>query len=537
MADKTPKPATTVEPLITGPNIVQSLAGLSPRSGQRPNPSHPTKRQKPNGPYDKRHSQQQSYNVLTHAPQGYPSGPVNWPPLPPQHAPYGGQGPPTPMSADSAKMPPWKQPPPAQYIPSYPHYEIGEDHPSIGPPTPVTAYNSQHSSPASAGLQQHQSSLQSRHDEYRQPSVDRSHGNHYLPLEPTPPVMSPEDSQRQLESGHTTPRTYSVDDGKFSSRDTRKSFSSIESTTRSADVSDFVDDESFDIEWEEYAFDSGCKMAQTVHTVARTVHQPLPATFDEEDHAQTPLAVDVQSGPKLLLQDPRSACLSIRQTVHWTVMQCDPVFRVIPEDSECIPLEELIAARSCQRSHLQRDKSGHYTEELGGRSSANGDGREENVVETVEHNKAACGDVTTITPDEPWQPPLLDKEAEARLAALGVTGIPKPVEEYVTPPPDILEMIRQGSLEAESQSRGRSRDVKKRRRHLGYTNLDGAVDDTLSRPSHSPDRNSKNGNYSGVHPLPRAPESCNSFRMRPRSAQGESEYATDPKSNLDREST
>jgi hypothetical protein len=107
--------------------------------------------------------------------------------------------------------------------------------------------------------------------------------------------------------------------------------------------------------------------------------------------------------------DDKNFFLNVSQTAYWQTLQNDPVFAPIPVDAEVTSFEDLQKqAREC---YYSEDNTDHYAE------------HHDNL-----HSFCATETEQTLQASENR---ALSVEQEERLAALGVTGPPKPARPHI----------------------------------------------------------------------------------------------------------
>lgn len=192
----------------------------------------------------------------------------------------------------------------------------------------------------------------------------------------------------------------------------------------------------------------------------RLFGRPLPANFvvadvilpleppQREDEGRCQSKYWVRSNSENLIQN-------IKETKAWLEFERDPIFAYNPDDNSVIPLNDLLAKGRHQRAEENLEDS---EAKAGDRQQTPERKSREawQVMDSLEHalnngSDKQPGPASSIS-EQKCQPP---KDTEQVLAALGVTGAPKPVRAPARPypPPPLPE---HGSSEQLSSSRSRS---------------------------------------------------------------------------------
>ena len=164
---------------------------------------------------------------------------------------------------------------------------------------------------------------------------------------------------------------------------------------------------------------------------------------------------------------------NVKDTSYWEEFSKDPIFISIPDDGKIVPIDYLRSrfdppqANKDQILEPEDDTDDPHQE-----SKFKLDGEDMgDVMDSLEHalnvgrpkplqlssgKGAVAVDQTSTLNSDPWTPSALD--TEAMLAALGVTGAPKPVRAPARPypPPSALEPSSQASPNGTSRSRSGS---------------------------------------------------------------------------------
>lgn len=198
----------------------------------------------------------------------------------------------------------------------------------------------------------------------------------------------------------------------------------------------------------------------------RLVKRPLPANFIVAD-AIAPFEVSrVEDQGRCESKYWGNGALSklsqhVRNSNDWEDLLNDPIFLDIPVDSEIIPLEDLTSLYNPRHCDDGIEESEEQFEEVVTESKSPQNGEDiGDVMDSLEHalseGRRKQPDSTYNTTNilkEPVQP---SKNTEDVLAALGVTGAPKPVRAPARPyPPPSQE--QQGRLPSDRRARSSSR--------------------------------------------------------------------------------
>lgn len=167
---------------------------------------------------------------------------------------------------------------------------------------------------------------------------------------------------------------------------------------------------------------------------AKQMTRALPATFEEaEDHSLKPTPEKLCNGESVSIyftaENSHEAFLDVRQTDEWDYIRDDPIFVVFTDEEmqhNLVPLEDCIA---------QRDRPDELAEDLTRDEDSEMREADWSVMDNLE--QALSGGTENSKP--PTQaseaaPPKLQTQEDI-LAALGVTGQPKPVSGEAMPFP------------------------------------------------------------------------------------------------------
>lgn len=230
---------------------------------------------------------------------------------------------------------------------------------------------------------------------------------------------------------------------------------------------------------QDFEWDLEKSFVEIVHLEVHSVAQPLPAVFNDEPV----IFSNNTSGVTLKYVRPINLevfCLDIRKTLHWPMLEADPVFKDIDYDSELVPLDkvdEWLQNRPYRNkvtdimgfergSHTHRSKRALSDEVVDRNRGVNLGSYStfplEKCRQSLETHRTSPGNHFTSmfdgsstpvyarpsTPslgaeDDVWAPqpgeglstnsPTRDP-TEVRLAALGVTGSPKPLSKRQSKP-------------------------------------------------------------------------------------------------------
>lgn len=213
---------------------------------------------------------------------------------------------------------------------------------------------------------------------------------------------------------------------------------------------------------------------------AGPVSRPLPADFVMADAIMPippPSAED--GGPSLSKYVARenfeSLDRNIKDSNHWDDLKDDPMFRPIPDDGAVVPIAELISHRNLHDDAEEGSDSEREDGELTQESNVMSDDLDSwDVMNSLEHALNAGGPPANdyhprgepstqpveqahlqLQYEEPSSEVDTARATEERLAALGVTGMPKPVRAPARPYPP-PEPQTQASPVQDLGSRGRS---------------------------------------------------------------------------------
>ena len=177
----------------------------------------------------------------------------------------------------------------------------------------------------------------------------------------------------------------------------------------------------------------------------------------------------------LAYEDSDSLAQNIKESSYWDDLKEDPMFQSIPDDGDIIPVAELISHRDLHDDIEEGSETEKEDGELTQESNIMSDEPESwDVMNSLEHALNAGGTPANVNqpmgepPHQPLEPASLQlqyeeasseagssRATEERLAALGVTGMPKPVRAPARPYPP-PEPLPQASPVQDSGSRGRS---------------------------------------------------------------------------------
>lgn len=211
--------------------------------------------------------------------------------------------------------------------------------------------------------------------------------------------------------------------------------------------------------------------------------RPLPSTLEEADLiGQLPIAATLAPGMSVSKYFPGKDDIStehnIRDTEHWPPLQHDPVFLEVPLECKVVSVEELISRRTQLSEHVDNvpmdaeegevdqdaaeigevDESGDY--QYAGYSSVP-DSQEHAVPEAFHEPPAQAPPHLEETPEE-----RAAREQEERLAALGVTGPPKPVRAPARPYVAGPEIAKPATESEGNATRDRSKSPGRRHRYV-----------------------------------------------------------------------
>ena len=198
---------------------------------------------------------------------------------------------------------------------------------------------------------------------------------------------------------------------------------------------------------------------------------PLPSpTFEDEGRIRSKYFAS---------RDPGILCQHLKHSSEWNAVKEDPVFQILLDNEEVVPIKDLIASHM---QHLVPEPSsdveredGEVTQEGPG-AEANTvmeDGEAWNLMDSLENalNKRKASETEKYSGfhDLPPKPtPLedqnrsstsgLNRDTEDILASLGVTGAPKPVRAPARPypPPETHDRLQEAASDQEGSSRSRS---------------------------------------------------------------------------------
>ncbi|KAF2473862.1 uncharacterized protein BDR25DRAFT_125665 [Lindgomyces ingoldianus] len=156
---------------------------------------------------------------------------------------------------------------------------------------------------------------------------------------------------------------------------------------------------------------------------AKQVTRALPCTFsDAEEQALKPPAEKLGNGESVsnyfTLENSHEAFLDVRQTDEWPNIRADPIFVVFDDnDVDLIPIEDCIS---------KRDRPDEPFEEAQGNEDEDMKDSSWNVMDNLE--QALSGEMLDTRPPPPTKDVSSSRNQtqEDILAALGVTGSPKP---------------------------------------------------------------------------------------------------------------
>ena len=177
----------------------------------------------------------------------------------------------------------------------------------------------------------------------------------------------------------------------------------------------------------------------------------------------------------LVHEDSDSLAQNIKESSYWDDLKEDPMFQSIPDDGDIIAVAELISHRDLHEDIEEGSETEKEDGELTQESNIMSDEPDSwDVMNSLEHALNAGGTPANVNqpmgepahqPLEPASLQLQYEEAspeaessratEERLAALGVTGMPKPVRAPARPYPPPEPQL-QASPVQDLGSRGRS---------------------------------------------------------------------------------
>ena len=212
---------------------------------------------------------------------------------------------------------------------------------------------------------------------------------------------------------------------------------------------------------------------------AGPVSRPLPADFMVPDAIMPIPPPSAEDGGRSLSkyvarENSESLDRNIKDSNHWDDFKEDPMFQPIPDDGAVIPIAELISHRNLHDAEEGSDSEREDGELIQESNVMSDDPDSWDVMNSLEHALNAGGvpandyqprGEPSTQPDEQAHLQLQYEEAsseidtaratEERLAALGVTGMPKPVRAPARPYPP-PEPQTQVSPVQDLGSRGRS---------------------------------------------------------------------------------
>ncbi len=171
----------------------------------------------------------------------------------------------------------------------------------------------------------------------------------------------------------------------------------------------------------------------TVSHPANPVAQPLPSNAAEADAiGRLPIAASLPAGVSISRYlrdlDPETFERNVKQKDKWIEVSDDPVFAEIRSDGDAISVSELVERRKEALATDDDDEAedSEYRTGSQGYESDYDDDRRANNREPSQ--STACKHEGTLCPQAQAEEAQFSREQEERLAALGVSGIPKPVQ-------------------------------------------------------------------------------------------------------------
>jgi hypothetical protein len=159
---------------------------------------------------------------------------------------------------------------------------------------------------------------------------------------------------------------------------------------------------------------------------AKQMTRALPATFDEaEEQSLKPTPERLGNGESVSIyftaENSHEAFLDVRQTDEWDDIKDDPAFVIFADKAmqhNLVPVEDCIA---------QRDRPDEFVEEATRNEDAEMREADWSVMDNLEQALSGSGEESKTATRTSEQKPSTPQTQEDILAALGVTGQPKPV--------------------------------------------------------------------------------------------------------------
>jgi hypothetical protein len=478
--------ATIVAHRITGLNHVQSReekfpcmknerisllseADIFRGELHRQNFARPLKRQKPNAPIITK------YPVPPHLQQGhipqqiYGTAPYNYPVYP---AHNGLHGPPTPISAQSPSRTQWQQPPHHQrYSQQYQqgvYHQQNNAYPSPYPtPTAQTpspfhnAYNGNYQGPSQ--VPPFNRNFPQATNQYKQPhglpgqafsgaspSSMTSPSNGYpIPQHREFKGNFGEGTKQGPQRPNQPPQVYPE----------KRKTHPLESTNGQPEADDLKALDIPDLPSSSTLLTDEIILAGRASF--RLVKRPLPANFIVADAIAPFEAARAEDQGRCESKYWSNGILSelsqhVRNSSDWDDLLNDPIFLDIPVDSEIIPLEDLTSLYNPRHYDDGIEESEEQLEEIVTESKNPQNGEDMgDVMDSLEHalseGRRKQPDSTYNTTDISNEPVQPSNNTEELLAALGVTGAPKPVRAPARPyPPPSQE--QQGQVPSDGRA-------------------------------------------------------------------------------------
>ncbi|KAI9880607.1 MAG: hypothetical protein M1830_001958 [Pleopsidium flavum] len=452
--------AITVDPQITGHSIVLSHGDQFPRSLNRPSNPRPNKRHKMNGPIVTRYPVPPHLTLQHGSPQGFGGPSYNKPGFPPQQSPY---APPTPVSAYPHPQHQWPHPQHQPYKAAYP-----QGHPY---PHPVSAQAppQHHGFFPPSGLYQQQGSPQSIHS--------------VRPMHPPSSQIPP-----SYQNWSQQPLQHSPEFGRRASRDFNDGIQLMPAKSRQTSEASFeLESEADDLEGLDVPDIRTGPGAMGWHP-PKLVGRPFASDyFAEEVIATLPPPPPKPEGSSLskyfTYANFQDIVRSVRETGDWAAIKVDPVFQCIPDNGDSVALEYLTAHRGSLDQEADNmdveTEEGELSQEQT-TASQDPDKQDSHGWSVMDNLEQALnsGDFTAAAKQHQTTPPgSIDAEkvqlqeqaedsaeeasaraAEEKLAALGVTGLPKPVRAPARPypPPTAAPELNHDLAGQSSRCRSRS---------------------------------------------------------------------------------
>ena len=171
----------------------------------------------------------------------------------------------------------------------------------------------------------------------------------------------------------------------------------------------------------------------TVSHPANPVAQALPSNSAEADAiGRLPIAASLPAGVSISRYlrdlDPQIFERNVKQRDEWNEVSDDPVFAEIRSDCDAIPVSKLVERRKEALAAVDYDEA--EDREYRARSqSYESDCDDDCRADDREPSESiASRQEGTLYPPPETEEARLSREQEERLAALGVSGIPKPVQ-------------------------------------------------------------------------------------------------------------